>query len=81
MTSAQWAPGGQQILLAAQHACCEQLISDMLRHCVTACRDNSSAASAQAFFSGRVALFDPKQDHFVQDFTGHADCVHSMKLV
>ena len=43
--------------------------------------ETSCLGSAEAFFSGRVALFDPKQDHFVQDFTGHVDCVHSMKLV
>mmetsp|Transcript_39178 Transcript_39178/g.73036 ORF Transcript_39178/g.73036 Transcript_39178/m.73036 type:complete len:478 (-) Transcript_39178:10-1443(-) len=49
VTCAQWAPGGQQVLLA--------------------------------FFSGRVALFDPKQHRFVQEFPGHTDCVHSMKLV
>jgi hypothetical protein len=35
----------------------------------------------QAFFSGKVAVFDPASDRFVQEFVGHTDCVHSMKLI
>ncbi|CAJ1348056.1 unnamed protein product [Effrenium voratum] len=34
-----------------------------------------------AFFSGRVAVFDPEKKCFIQDFVGHTDCVHSMKLM
>lgn len=34
-----------------------------------------------AFFSGRVAVFDPVSSRFVQEFQGHSDCVHSMKLI
>lgn len=34
-----------------------------------------------AFFSGKVAVFDPASDRFVQEFVGHTDCVHSMKLI
>ncbi|CAK9115814.1 unnamed protein product [Durusdinium trenchii] len=34
-----------------------------------------------AFFSGRVAVFDPLSNAFVQEFPGHRDCVHSMKLI
>lgn len=34
-----------------------------------------------AFFSGKVAIFDPASDRFVQEFVGHTDCVHSMKLI
>ena len=73
VTCAQWAPGGRQVLLEAG--------LQREKHHVSRSDVLSQSWCSEAFFSGKVGVFDPASGQFVQDFVGHTDCVHSMKLV